>query len=488
MKRICLLIVLFFAGLTTLYSQEAVSVEKLRLHLHTLASDSLKGRGFGTPQGLVAAGYIAEQFRENGIEPLGKDYFQPVEYRLAVVNVSGNNVIGVIEGSDPELKNEYILIGAHYDHLGWEEGEDADIIYYGADDNASGSSAVMEIGRVLSVNRDKLGRSVIIAAFDGEESGLIGSTWFTEHSPVPVEKIKGMISLDMVGMYTKHDGVDLNGIELFAGYQALLDTLKDEYSLEVKKCNSKVENRTDTKPFGNLGIPALAVTTGMESPYHKPEDQADLIDYEGIGIVAGAIAGMVEILSNQEEVADSNINPAKSEDKVALEHFNLGLRFNVGSGKQIYAEEFYNGKGILNVNAGLYLRIRLSQILTIQPEVLIEQKGSQHPDGNFILDAVTVPCNLLITSPDKNGHGFRMFAIAGGYYSYFLQGKIGGTKVDFTSTYMDHEYGFTTGFGMEVMNVQYGMYITRGLSGIMQDPAEGKIVNRTISFMMGWTF
>ncbi len=488
MKRSLFLSGILFICFSAVYSQESISVEKLRLHLHTLASDSLKGRGFGTTQGLVAANYIAEQFESAGIKPFDGAYLHPVEFRSGIINIEGNNVIGIIEGSDPDLKDEYILIGAHYDHLGWKYDNDETVIYYGADDNASGTSALMEIGRVLSMNRYRLGRSVIVAAWDGEESGLVGSEWFTEHSPVPVEKIKGVVNLDMVGMYNAHKGVNLKGIELFAGSDSLVSSFRNDYSVDVREVNNKIENRSDTKAFGNLHIPAVAVNTGMESPYHKPGDQADLIDYEGIGMISNAVTGAVVSLSNSGEVLAEGVKWKKTGSSDRPSKVNLGLRYNIGSSQQIYVDQFYRGKSIAYLNAGLFLRIRMSQMLTLQPEIVLERKGSQHSEGKFILDGVSVPVNLLITTPDNSGNGVRLFAIVGGYYSYFLGGKVGDSGIDFTTTYLNNEYGYTTGFGLEGGKMQMGMYFTRGLSGIMQDPAYGKVVHRTVSFMLGYTF
>ncbi len=487
MKRASILSGILFACLVSLYSQENASVEKLRMHLHTLASDSLRGRGFGSKEALAAANYIATQFEKAGIASFNDSYLHPVDFRLGIVNISGNNVLGYIEGSDPALKDEYILVCAHYDHLGWELKEGEEVIYYGADDNASGTAAIMEIGRVLAANREKLGRSVLIAAFDGEENGLVGSKWFIEHAPVPVSKIMGVVNLDMVGMYTAHNGVDLEGIELFAGYTGLVADMAQDYSLAVSKTNSKIEQRTDTAPFGELHIPAVAVTTGMESPYHKPEDQADLIDYEGLGMIADALSGMVISLSGEPEVVAENATWERASTSSA-KTFAFGARFNIGSAQQIYIDEFYKGKNVVGADIGLFMRVRLSQVFTLQPEVLLSQKGSQHPEGSFFLDALTIPCNLLITTPDPKNNGVRMYLIAGGYYSHFLRGMIGETKVDFNTTYSPYEYGFNAGFGIEIMNFQGGLYITRGLSGLLQDPAGGMIVSRTVMFTSGWVF
>ncbi|MFZ5940283.1 MAG: outer membrane beta-barrel protein, partial [Bacteroidota bacterium] len=250
----------------------------------------------------------------------------------------------------------------------------------------------------------------------------------------------------------------------------------------------KIEDRTDTEPFGKLKIPSLAVTTGMESPYHKPEDQADLIDYEGISVVADAMSGLVQELSNNEVVRNEEINWDKAGKTVASQRLNIGMRYNFGSSQQLYLEEFYNGRGIFNAEAGVYLRARLSEYLTVMPEVHLEHKGSRYNDGKTTIEALTLPLNLLLTTPDRSGYGIRTYALIGGYYSLFLDGETEGVQIDFTNDFMDHEYGITAGFGLEFMNLQYGFYYKRGLSGILRDASGGKVVHRTISLMLGWTF
>ncbi len=113
-----------------------------------------------------------------GIEPLNGKYLHPFNHREGILNIPGNNVVGVVRGNNPDLKDEYIVLGAHYDHLGWKISGGDTVVYNGADDNASGSASLIEIGRNLAQRKGELGRSVILVAFDGEESGLIGSNHF----------------------------------------------------------------------------------------------------------------------------------------------------------------------------------------------------------------------------------------------------------------------------------------------------------------------
>ncbi len=185
-----------------------------------------------------------------GIKPLDGHYLHPFVSRKGILNISGNNVVGVIRGNDPDLREEYIVLGAHYDHLGWKIADGDTVVYNGADDNATGSSSLIEIGRNLVEREGELGRSVILVAFDGEESGLIGSKHFLGDSMVPPHQIKLMFSLDMVGMVEAHRGLDMKGVSLLDDAEYLVGELARKYRLQITKANSAIEQRTDTHPLG----------------------------------------------------------------------------------------------------------------------------------------------------------------------------------------------------------------------------------------------
>ncbi|MCK5135724.1 MAG: M28 family peptidase [Bacteroidales bacterium] len=469
-----------------LTAQFSTTAEQLENHVYTLASDSLLGRGFGTEQGVTARNYIAQQFREAGIEPLNGDYFHLFNHRDGILNIPGANVVGIIRGNDPNLRDEYIILGAHYDHLGWKISSGDTVVYNGADDNASGTASIIEIGRNLVKKQESLGRSVIIVAFDGEESGLIGSTHFVEDSIVPPHKIKLMFSLDMVGMYEAHQGLELVGVELLNDYERIIGELAGEYNITIKKTNRRIEQRTDTAPFGKIGIPAIHTYTGLESPYHKPEDVPEDLDYDGMALVANYISATTLQLSSTEKLSDMT---GPLEGQIAASGpkvFRIGLRLNIGSSHHKYQEEFYQGKSIFAAEAGVFASIRAASFLTIQPEVLYETKGSKHMDGTFRTHSVTTPLSLLITTPDNAV--FRTYLQLGGYYSYHFGGKLGDDKIDFQDAFNVHEFGITYGFGFEIMNVQWGVYMQKGLSELLQDPARTAMTHKNVYFMLGFIF
>jgi aminopeptidase YwaD len=337
-------LLLAFAGTT--YAQQA-DAERLEALVTTLASDDFKGRGFGTSDGTKAANYIIQQFRSAVIQPIWADgYLHPFDYRDGILNIRGNNIVGVIHSEDPELSEEYIILGAHYDHLGWElDGTDT-VVYNGADDNASGVASIIEIGRLLNENKEWLGRSVIIIAFDGEEIGLIGSNAFVdakilgEDPLISKESIVAMINLDMVGMYEAHGGVDLLGWGLLKDSEQILNDAKKDSPIEITKTTGSIPGRTDTTPFGNIGIPAIHVFTDTESPYHKPEDDSDLLDYEGMAVIVDFVTTVVNNISTIPELPKSK-EMEKIAEQGSMKRFNPGVVLNIGSSNFDYKEEYY---------------------------------------------------------------------------------------------------------------------------------------------------
>lgn len=462
-------------------SAQVNTAEKLDDHLIYLASDALLGRGFGTPQGLDAAHYIAAQMDEAGLLPLGESYLHPFNHREGILNIPGNNVIGMIKGSDPGLKDEYIVLGAHYDHLGWYfNGEDT-IVFNGADDNASGTAGIIEVGRQLVARQAELGRSVLLVAFDGEESGLIGSRYFVENKTVDPLQIKAMFSLDMIGMVGQHGGLDLGGLGLLKDEEAILQQAT-AHSLVIKKSNSEIQRRTDTWFFGEAGIPSVHVNTGTESPYHQPEDDHEALDNEGMVKVVDFMSDVSVLLSASEDISSYERDPDKP--KV----FSHGFRLNLGASRHLYPDDWYRGGNVFATQAGYMMNLRLSPVLNLQPEVLYEFGGSDHPDGKYRSHALTLPVNLQLITPDDDW--VRVFWEIGGFYSYRFAGTIDGTALDLDAQYSPHEAGMCFGIGMTGGPVQIGFYYQLGLTNLLQQPDISGTNMRAsrIFYSIGWFF
>lgn len=195
---------------------------------------------------------------------------------------STNNVIGYIEGSDKNLKNEVILIGAHYDHLGMGGQESLseskkDEIHNGADDNASGTSAMIEIARQLK--KYKLKRTIAFTAFSGEELGLLGSSYFTSNPSF--KNIVAMLNMDMVGRLSNDNKLSIGGIKTATSFEPLVKKLNRKYNFKTSYFNDGY-GPSDHMAFYLKNIPVLFFFTGIHDDYHRPSDDSYKINYLGI--------------------------------------------------------------------------------------------------------------------------------------------------------------------------------------------------------------
>ena len=195
-----------------------------------------------------------------------------------------SNLVGYLEGSDPKLKNEYIVIGGHYDHLGYggpgsgSRKPDTIAIHNGADDNASGTAGVIELARRIKASNSAFGRSFIFINFSAEELGLIGSQYFVANPTVPIASIKGMINLDMVGRLK--DELTIEGTGSSAESDSILTILEKGRPFKVTR-SAGAAGGSDHTSFYNKGIPVFFFFSGMHYDYHTPTDKANLINYAG---------------------------------------------------------------------------------------------------------------------------------------------------------------------------------------------------------------
>ena len=212
----------------------------------------------------------------------------------------GYNIIGVVPGSDPELAEEYVIVGAHYDHLGTGGPESVDParigeVHAGADDNASGVAAVVEVARWAAGHPAGFGRSLLVTLFSGEEMGLLGSAAVLRNTPVPPESIHSMINLDMVG-HLRDDTVIVGGVESAAEFAGLLESPAAATGLSLNRDQSGLGGSDHTN-FINAGIPSLFLCTGAFLGYHSPDDTAAGVNYAGLGRVTALAAGAASALA-----------------------------------------------------------------------------------------------------------------------------------------------------------------------------------------------
>ena len=264
-----------------------------------LSLDSLEGRRTGEKGGLIARDYVVSQFKKNGISPLLSEYIQPFSFegRRDKKTYEGANVLGLTKGT--EHPEKYIVISAHYDHVGVNNGE----IYNGADDDASGTSAIIAIAEYLQKNPPK--HSVIIAAFDAEEMGLRGAAHFLEANTIPKEQIALDINLDMVG---RNDNNELYvvGTNLYTQLQPAITDLELPENFKLSVGHDGLDGKdnwvssSDHGPFHRQEIPFLYFGVEDHKDYHKPTDDFEFIQPE---FYAKAVAVIISVL---ERIDDMN--------------------------------------------------------------------------------------------------------------------------------------------------------------------------------------
>ena len=442
----------FLLLVSCMANAQSAQQERLKKHVYLLASDSLRGRDAGTVDADKAAQYIVKQFEEIGIEPYYKEgFYQPFE---KYGTTTYKNIVGVIPGNDPVLKDEYIIIGAHYDHVGVKN----DKIYNGADDNASGTASIIEMARILKARQSQLKRSIIVVAFDAEEKGLWGSNYLTEQ--LDLNKIKLMMSIDMVGWLHKGKTLRLHGAATIKDGKKLLEQEAKKMQMDIDAYNfeTSVFGATDTQGFAKKNVPTLYVTTGLKSPYHKPEDDAELIDYEGMDRITSYMADVTECLANKTDL--------KSSGKIAVIHggkkkaFEIGPTVALANSYIAFPDAAFNGKTRYGFDAGITTQTRLGRNVSLEVKALYEYLNARFPDENDLYssylpyhqESVLVPANLLFKVGEM---GMDIYLGIGGYYGYILKADV-KEQSDLAINPNQWGIGWSIGFQMGKVKIDGG--------------------------------
>ena len=201
-----------------------------------------------------------------------------VEKKQEVREITARNVAGFLEGSDPDLLDEWIVVGGHHDHLGKFSGQ-GDVIYNGADDNASGTSGVLELAEAFSTLPVKPRRSMVFITFSGEEQGLLGSRSLVEKGMIPVEKVVFMLNLDMIGR-NPGKNVQISGNGITEQVREIILLEKQESLIPFSLTGNYDLGNSDHDPFYRAGVPFLFFFTGEHDDYHRVTDHADRLEYE----------------------------------------------------------------------------------------------------------------------------------------------------------------------------------------------------------------
>jgi hypothetical protein len=268
---------------------ETITPADVKKRIEIIADDSMGGRDTPSPGLEATARYIASEFQRFGLSPAGDRGTFIQRYQLPTGSqgqsrATAPNVVGMLEGSDPELKNEYVVLSAHMDHVGVGAPVNGDSIYNGADDDASGTAGVLELAEALSRPGARPKRSVLFLTVSGEEHGLWGSAWFSDHSSVPMSQIVANLNIDMIGRNWKDTivvigkehsdlGATLNRVNRAhpeLGMNAIDDLWPDE----------NFYFRSDHYNFARKGVPVLFFFNGTHPDYHGPDDEPGRIDAE----------------------------------------------------------------------------------------------------------------------------------------------------------------------------------------------------------------
>lgn len=279
--------------------------DRLKQDVFTLASPELEGRGT-TVGKQKAREHLLAAFRDLKLEPLFPEgsYLQEIPGPKQAGGkeiVMGTNVGAVLRGSDPRLRDEYVILSAHFDHLGIRGGK----MYPGADDNAGSVAMMLEVARLLAAQPVAPRRSVVFLSCDLEESLLWGSRWFVAHPPWPLERVKLFVTAELIGR-TLGDlplpAVFVMGGEHAPGLRRLVDGVSSPGNLQVSHLGvDLVGVRSDYGPFKGEKVPFLFFSGGEHRDYHQPTDTADRLDYQRLSHITQVIRDVVREVAMAEE-------------------------------------------------------------------------------------------------------------------------------------------------------------------------------------------
>jgi hypothetical protein len=325
--------------------QEHKVENKIQADVTFLADDKLEGRGTGTEGEKLAADYIAKRFKALGLKEKGtagffQDFsFKPktdahAEVKYTSINadstITGRNVLGFIDNNAEQT----IVIGAHYDHLGY--GGDGSLfrgkekaIHNGADDNASGVAVMLNLANKLK--ETNMGNNYLFMAFSGEEMGLLGSNYFVKNATVSTTSINYMINMDMVGRLNADSTLAVYGVGTSPYFKQVLTASNNAFKI--------VENESGVGPSDHTSfylsdIPVLHFFTGQHEDYHKPSDDTEKLNYEGMESISDYIFDIITDLDDNGELA---FRKTKNESEETP-------RFKVGLG--VIPDYLYDGKGM----------------------------------------------------------------------------------------------------------------------------------------------
>ncbi len=339
------ILAVLFLVLMTSCKKETTKTISLKDDVTVLASDTYEGRETGTKGEQEAAAYISKRFKELGLQPKGTNgFYQTFSFKpktdphseVAYTTMSedstitGTNILGFIDNNAEST----IIIGAHYDHLGFgSEGSlyrgKEKAVHNGADDNASGVAVMLNlVSKLKDANK---GNNYLFMAFSGEEMGLLGSNYFVKHPTLDIKKANYMINMDMVGRLKADSTLAVYGVGTSPRFKQTLNATNTRFKL--------VENESGVGPSDHTSfylndIPVLHFFTGQHEDYHKPSDDSDKLNYEGMEAISNYI---FEVITDLDKAGKLSFRKTKNESEETP-------RFKVGLG--VIPDYLFDGKGM----------------------------------------------------------------------------------------------------------------------------------------------
>ncbi len=312
-----------------------------------LAADSMAGRETGTQGEQMAASYLAKRFESIGLQPKGTDgYFQEFTFKAGSNPHEESKIVEGNEDGTAKGKNvvayldknadNTVIIGAHFDHLGmggqgslYREAEAA--IHNGADDNASGVAVMLQLAERLN-KPEHTGANYLFIGFSGEEKGLLGSNYFSKNPTIDMSTVNLMINMDMVGRLNAENTLAVHGVGTSPAFKQLLFANNDQ-GFTIAEHESGI-GPSDHTSFYLTDVPVLHFFTGQHEDYHKPSDDSDKLNYEGMEKIAQYIYNIVTDLEDDEKLA---FRKTKNESEETP-------RFKVGLG--VVPDYLFTGEGM----------------------------------------------------------------------------------------------------------------------------------------------
>ncbi|HEY5940563.1 MAG TPA: M28 family peptidase [Gemmatimonadales bacterium] len=296
------------ASLTDSLQAQRPEPPRLLDDIRFLSDDRLQGRMTGSRGADSAAAYLARRFSQVGLQPAAGGWFQsftvgreaPAARPAQIGPLVGKNVVGILPGRDPVLRNQTVILGAHYDHLGLGgfgslDPDSTGLVHNGADDNASGAAALIQVAARLAASPPA--RTVVFIAFSGEELGLLGSAYYVKQPIYPLASTLAMINLDMVGRL-RNGRLIVYGARSAKEFPALLDSLNWYAGFDMK-AQGDGYGPSDHSSFYGAKRPVLHLFTDLHEDYHRTTDDWQKVNYDGLKRVADFTLGLVTALANR---------------------------------------------------------------------------------------------------------------------------------------------------------------------------------------------